>query len=76
MKYIIPDKVYDVLKWIGLIVIPAVATFIGTVGSAAGWADTELTVTVVTAVGTLMGAVLGVSAATGKPADPEEGEGE
>lgn len=72
MQYIIPDKAYDVLKWVGLIVLPAVAAFIGTVGTAAGWDGTNLTVTVVTAVGTLLGAVLGVSAATGKPVEPDE----
>lgn len=74
MQYIIPDKAYDTLKWVGLIVIPAVAVFIGTVGTAAGWDGTDLTVTVVTAVGTLLGAVLGVSAATGKPVETDEKE--
>ena len=73
MQYIIPDKVYDVLKWVGLIVLPAVATFIGTVGTAAGWDGTDMTVTVITAVGILLGAVLGVSAVTGKPVEPNEG---
>lgn len=72
MQYIIPDKAYDILKWVGLIVLPAVATFIGTVGTAAGWDGTDLAVTVVTAVGILLGAVLGVSAATGKPVGPDE----
>ena len=74
MQYIIPDKAYDVLKWVGLIVLPAVAAFIGTVGTAAGWDGTNLTVTVVTAVGALLGAVLGVSSATGKPVGPDEKE--
>lgn len=72
MQYIIPDKAYDILKWVGLIVLPAIATFIGTVGAAAGWGGTDLAVTVVTAVGILLGAVLGVSAATGKPVGPDE----
>lgn len=74
MQYIIPDKAYDVLKWVGLIVLPAVAVFIGTVGTAAGWDGTNFTVTVVTAVGALLGAVLGVSSATGKPVEPDEKE--
>lgn len=74
MQYIIPDKAYDILKWVGLIVLPAVAAFIGTVGTAAGWDGTNLTVTVVTAVGALLGAVLGVSSATGKPAGSDEKE--
>lgn len=66
MQYIIPDKAYDILKWVGLIVLPAVAAFIGTVGTAAGWDSTDLIVTVITAVGTLLGTILGVSAVTAK----------
>lgn len=61
MQYIIPDKAYDILKWVGLIVLPAVAAFIGTVGTAASWDGTNMAVTVVTAVGTLLGTILGVS---------------
>lgn len=71
MQYIIPDKVYQVLKWVGLIVLPAVATFIQTVGTAAEWGATDLTVTVVTATGTLIGAVLVASTATAKPVEEE-----
>lgn len=70
VEYMIPDKVYAVLKWAGLIALPAVATFIGTVGTAAGWDGTNMAVTVVTACGTLIGALIGISCATAKPADP------
>lgn len=68
MQYIIPDKVYDVLKWVGLVALPAVATFVGTVGTAVDWAPTTIAVTVITAAGTLVGALLGVTTATAKPA--------
>ena len=64
MDYIIPNKAYDVLKWVGLIVLPAVSAFVGTVGTAAGWDGTNLAVTIITACGTLLGAILGVSAVT------------
>lgn len=66
MQYIIPDKVYDILKWVGLVALPAVATFVGTVGTAVEWAPTTVVVTVITAGGTLVGALLGVSQATAK----------
>lgn len=39
-KYLLPDKVYDVLKWVGLVVCPALATLTLTVGNTVGWADT------------------------------------
>ena len=32
--WLIPSRVYDILKWLGLIVLPALALFVGTVGSA------------------------------------------
>lgn len=66
MQYFIPDKVYKVLKWGCLIVLPALATLIGTVGQAWGM-DAGLSsaiTTTITAVGTFGGVVLGVSAAT------------
>ena len=69
MKYIISDRVYKVLKWAGVIVFPALATFVGTVAPAWGMepALSDAIVTTLNAVGTLMGAVLVVSAATAKP---------
>ena len=63
MDYIISDRVYKVLKWAGVIVFPALATFVGTVAPAWGM-DAGLSdaiVTTLNAVGTLMGAVLLVS---------------
>ena len=71
MQYIIPDGVYKVLKWAGVIVFPALATFVGTVGEAWGMeaAGCDACVTTLNAIGTLMGAVLVASAATAKPAD-------
>lgn len=66
MQYIIPDRVYDILKWVGLVALPAIATFVGTVGTAVEWPQTTIAVTVITAAGTLVGALLGVSHATAK----------
>lgn len=66
MQYIVSDKVYDILKWVGLVALPAIATFVGTVGTAVEWPPTAIAVTVITAAGTLVGALLGVSQATAK----------
>lgn len=73
MQYKIPDSVYQVLKWGCLIVLPALATLVGTVGQAWGM-DPGLSAsitTTITAVGTFGGVVLGVSAATAKPVEKE-----
>lgn len=61
MDYLLPDKAYQLLKWVALIVLPAVATFISVVGPAWGMPYCEQVVTTITALGTLVGALIGVS---------------
>ena len=63
--YLIPYKTYVVLKWVGLIACPAIATFIGVVGPAWGM-SVEPIITTITAFGTLIGALLKYSESTGK----------
>jgi len=47
LKYTLPDGVYDVLKWIGLIACPALATFYGVVAPLWGWPAPESVVTTI-----------------------------
>lgn len=61
MQYTLQDEVYDILKWVGLIALPAFATFVGTVGTACEWEFTGIAVTIITAAGTLVGSLIGVS---------------
>lgn len=73
MTYIIPDNIYKLLKWAGLIALPAIAVFVSTVGQAWGM-DPDLSnaiVTTLNAAGVLVGALLGISQATGKPGEGE-----
>ena len=60
---IIPDKVYDVLKWLTLVVIPALAT--AYVGFAAiwGWPYADEVAKTTAVICTLLGALLGISTA-------------
>lgn len=60
-SWLIPNEVYDVLKWVGLIALPALGVCVQTIGTAAGWTGTDLTVTILTALGTLVGALIGAS---------------
>lgn len=64
-KYVMPDKAYNALKWVGLVVCPAAATLTLTVGNAVGWADTATAATIITGAGTFIGACIGISAAKG-----------
>lgn len=74
MSYIIPDGVYQIMKWAGLIALPAVAVFVSTVGQAWGLdaATLNAVVTTLNALGVLVGALLGISQATGKPDEGED----
>lgn len=59
----ISDEAYDILKWIALICIPAIVTFLSVV---LGVLDvdpkiTNIIVTIIAAVGTLIGSLIGVS---------------
>ena len=78
MTYIVPEQIYQVLKWAGLIALPAVAVFVSTVGQAWGM-DPGLSnaiVTTLNALGVLVGALLGISQATGKPSEGADEGGE
>lgn len=55
------DKTYNVLKYIALIALPALAACFGTIATAVGFQYTEIVITVITAIDTLLGTLLGVS---------------
>lgn len=61
-KYLLPDKAYGTLKWVALIVLPALAVFVHVVGPAWGLPYVDQIVTTLNALGTLIGALIGVSA--------------
>lgn len=63
--WLLPDRVYDVLKWAGLIVCPALATFMLTLGQVWGIPYASEVAATTVAAGTLIGAVIGVSAVKG-----------
>ena len=58
------DRAYSILKWVGLIVLPAVATLIGVVGPVWGIPNVNAIVTTITAVGVCIGAIIGASTTT------------
>ena len=71
--YFLPEQAYVALKWLGLIALPAIAVFVGTVGQAWGM-DAILQnaiVTTLNAAGVLVGVLIGASQATSKPTEGE-----
>ena len=57
----LPDKVYNVLKWVVLIFLPALTTLIGVILNSFDVGCTDIVLTIMTAVTTFMGAILGIS---------------
>ena len=57
------NKFYDILKWIAMVVIPALATLYLALAGIWGWSNGEQVVGTLTAINTFLGVVLGISSA-------------
>lgn len=57
------NKIYDILKWVAMVVIPAVGTLYFALAGIWGWPYGEQIVGTLTAIDTFMGIVLGISSA-------------
>lgn len=68
-EYLIPDRAYQILKWMGLVLLPATAALVGAVGPAWGLPNVDGIVLTLNAIGTFIGTVVGVSqlSAMGRP---------
>lgn len=70
---ILSDKQYNVLKWVGLIVLPAIATLVKAVFPVWDLPYADAIATTCTALGVFVGTLIGVSQANMKPElDAEE----
>lgn len=57
------NEIYDILKWLVVIVLPAISTFYSTVAPLFGWYDPGTVAQVISAVCVLVGALIGISTA-------------
>lgn len=55
------NETYDILKWIALLLLPALSAFVGTVGQAVNFEHTGMIVIVINALAVFIGAIIGVS---------------
>ena len=62
-KMKLPDKLYDVLKWVTMIVIPALATAYVGLAAVWGWPVADEVAKTSAMICTLLGALLGISTA-------------
>lgn len=55
------NKVYDILKWIALVFLPALIMFVGVILNCFNIAHTDIILTIMTAFETFLGSILGIS---------------
>lgn len=61
MDYLLPDWLYQILKWLGLIALPAIGVFVSVVGPAWRLPCVDQIVTTLNAAGVLIGVLIGAS---------------
>lgn len=56
------NRIFDILKWIAIVALPALSTFIVVLGKIWNWGDiAPMVAQTITAVAVLLGALLGIS---------------
>nr|DAS19090.1 MAG TPA: holin [Caudoviricetes sp.] len=55
------NKVYDVLKWIALVFLPAFIVLVGVILNSLNVANANIIITILTAIDTFLGSILGIS---------------
>lgn len=68
------NKLYDALKWIALIALPAVGTLYFALAGIWGWPYAEQVVGSITAIDTFLGAILQISNASYKKAQAADAD--
>lgn len=63
MKTLLSNRLYDILKWLCLIGLPAVSAFYGVIAKIWGLPFEHEIVLTIDAVGVLIGALIGISTA-------------
>ena len=72
MKYIIPDKWYDIIKLIVTVFMPAVSVLYVALAGIWGWPLADEISRTIAAVYTFLCAVMGISSYTAKPVEEVE----
>ena len=71
---VLNDNVYKVFKWLGLIVLPAIATLVKAIFPVWNLPYADAIATTCTSLGVFVGAIIGVSSANLKDEKEEEAE--
>lgn len=68
--FTIPPKLYDFLKYVALVILPAVAALVLGLGVTLNWSAATVVAGVITLIDTFLGAILGKSASNFKQQEP------
>lgn len=55
------NKTYDILKWITLVFLPALTTFVGVILNCFNYESTDIVLTIMIGFDTFLGSLLGIS---------------
>lgn len=58
---ILPQKAYEIIRWVVIIVIPALITLYGVIGNTLNIPYTEIVLTIAGAVDVFLGTIFGIS---------------
>ena len=58
---VLPQKVYETLRWVVIIVIPAAITLYGVIGNTCNIPHTDIVLTIAGAVDVFLGTIFGIS---------------
>lgn len=58
---VLPKKAYEIIRWIVTIVLPALITLYGVIGSTCNIPATETVITIAVAVDTFLGTIFGIA---------------
>lgn len=72
IRMTLPNNIYDILKWVAMIVLPALATAVSTIFGLWDIPYSEPIAGTITAIATFMGAILMVSSANYKKQQTSE----
>lgn len=61
---VLPNKVYEILRWVVIVVIPAAITLYGVIGNTCHIPYTDVVLTIAGAVDVFLGTIFGISKLT------------
>lgn len=74
MAYLIPDKIYNVLKWVCIVALPIVAWGYGALAAEWGWPMADQIVDTIHIVAVILGGLLGIDEVQAKVRSAKEVE--